>query len=120
MVAAGAVGPVVLPLDVPALLTPAVALVSTRLFARPAIEAPPAVEAPPPLCAPPVITLPLGLVPAPAGRTVALLPPSAPGPVTLAPPVTGSMTAGTGAAMPPALGVAAIGAVPVPLAGGVV
>src|SRR5580693_1049393 len=116
MLAVGAVGPVVPPVGVPVLLTPAVELVSTR-FARlagevtegvapPPLWAPPTVEAPPPLWAPPITVVPPVLVPVPVGRTAAPLPPNGPGVATPAPivppPATGSMTAGTGEPIVPA------------------
>src|SRR5580693_3194679 len=94
MLAVGAVGPVVPPVGVPVLLTPAVELVSTR-FARlagevtevvapPPLWAPPIVEAPPPLWAPPVV--PPVLEPRPAVRTDALPPPNEVGVEPMAPP----------------------------------
>src|ERR1700733_2648350 len=65
MLAVGTVGPVVPPVGVTVLLTPAVELVSTRFdrlagevtefVAPPPLWAPPAVEAPPPLWAPPIV-----------------------------------------------------------------
>src|SRR5580693_5027141 len=110
MLAVGAVGPVVPPVGVPVLLTPAVELVSTRfdrlagevteVVAPPPLWAPPAVEAPPPLWAPPIV--PPALEPPPAAMTVALLPPNilevAPLEIVAPPPAAGSIADETGEA----------------------